>query len=359
MSDSALVRIIRYILAVITIAVTILSIITHYSSVRGGQFELLGFYGLFQPLLMLSSLLLFLYWTIRLKITALLPLFAIVLNWGFISSVYQIPIPVKTTENGKINLTLATYNAQGFKFGQQRPLTVGMMSDFMKEKNVDILCMQEVDYDSTFTIDSIAHSFYYLPYKMVVYSEKQGFNLMVLSRFPILHTTRFRFGKEGNQAMQSDLLIEGDTIRLFNFHLQTTNFRQTKYDLVPENVLWHVYGEAEKTKVVYDILHKNYEKRTEQAAFIQKKIEETSFPILACGDMNSNPSSYTYHQLKGHLKDGFRTCGSGYEYTLLGMYRLYRIDYIFHSEDFIGRSYQSYKMLYSDHKPVIMEMSLK
>jgi len=75
--------------------------------------------------------------------------------------------------------------------------------------------------------------------------------------------------------------------------------------------------------------------------------------------MNSIPSSYAYHQIIGHLKDGFKTCGSGYEYTMLGLYRLYRIDYIFHSDDFEGYSYNSYKLDFSDHKPVIMKLSLK
>jgi len=74
--------------------------------------------------------------------------------------------------------------------------------------------------------------------------------------------------------------------------------------------------------------------------------------------MNSIPSSYTYHQIKSNLKDGFKTCGSGYEYTLIGLFKLYRIDYIFHSDYFKGMDYKSYQLDYSDHKTVIMNLCL-
>jgi len=340
--------------------VSFLSICAFINSRHSGTFEILGFYGLFQPILIILSILLLIYWAIRFKSIVILPILTLALNWSFIGSVYQLPLKQKTVYGaGKVSFNLSTYNAQGFKIGHQRPSIVGVISDFMKEKMVDVLCLQEVDYDSTFTIDSIARSFSYLPHYAFALSEKPGFHLMILSKFPIIRSTHFHFGHEGNQAMQADLLINGDTVRIFNFHLQTTNFNQNKFDIIPENWLWHIYGEAEKSTTVYNILHKNYQKRSIQANFIRKQIKATYFPVIACGDMNSNPSSSTYFQLKGSLKDGFKTCGRGYEYTILGLYRLYRVDYIFHSKDFDGYSYKSYKMRYSDHKPVIMGITLK
>jgi len=361
MRDSALLRIIRYTLAVCTILVSVLSICVYINARHEGSFAISGFYGLFQPILILTSFLLFIYWVIRLSPMAIIPLLAIILNWGFISSSYQLPLSRKTiSKTGKISFHLATYNVQGFKIGNQRAMTVDVVSDFMEEKKVDVLCLQEVDFDSTYTIDSIAKAFHKrMPYYTYALSPKPGFHLMVMSRFPIIRSMHFHFGQEGNQAMQTDLVIEGDTIRLFNFHLQTTNFNQTKFEIVPENWLWNIHGEAKKSTTVYNILQHNYQKRTVQADFIRKQIAATTYPILSCGDMNSIPSSYTYFQMKGPLKDGFKTAGRGYEYTLLGLYRLYRVDYIFHSKDFDGYSYQSYKLRYSDHKPVVMGVTFK
>ncbi|MDD4921396.1 MAG: endonuclease/exonuclease/phosphatase family protein [Bacteroidales bacterium] len=285
----------------------------------------------------------------------LLPLIALILNFGFIGTVFQFPRKADEAKVGNSHIKIGSYNIHGFKFGL-RPLTVRMISDFMKENEVTILCLQEVDYDSVYTIDSIANAFDYLPYRALAKSEVPGFNLMVLSKYPIVNSTRIRFHRSANQAMFTDLLIHKDTIRVFNFHLQTTNFNQARFPLVPQSWFWDLSGEARKSMTVYDVLTFNYRKRIKQANYIHSEIEKTTYPTLVCGDMNSIPASHTYHQIKGHhLHDGFTTCGSGYEYTMKGLYRLYRIDYIFHTEDFKGYSYHSYLLDYSDHKPVIME----
>jgi endonuclease/exonuclease/phosphatase family metal-dependent hydrolase len=359
MGDNAFLRILRFILTCLTLFVSLLSIGTLISSYRGGFLEVFAFYGLFQPLMILLNLLLFIFWIIRLRIIAFFPLLALFLNISFIGAVYQFPFRKKNVERETdTKITLATYNVHGFYYGQ-RPLTVSMVSDFMKEKEVDVLCLQEMDFDSTYTVDSIRKAFHYLPYHSEALSEKIGFHLMVLSKYPILQSNRYRFGNEGNQAMQADLLVKGDTVRLFNFHLQTTNFNQTKFKFIPGNWIWTPSEEAAKTETVYNVVQNNFRKRTEQAAFIRKKILASKYPTLVCGDMNAIPSSYTYNQVKSNLMDGFKICGSGYEYTLLGLYRLYRIDYIFHSRDFAGYNYKSYPLDFSDHKTVIMNLGLK
>jgi len=358
MGSNALLRIVRFFIALITLIIAVLTICAYIGSKHGGAFQIFAFYGLFQPLLILSNFVLLVYWSVRLKGWAIVPLIAIILNIGYIGAVYQIPWKKNKAEvSAQQHFKLATYNVKGFYHGL-RPLTVSMISDFMKEKEVNVICFQEVDYDSTFTIDSIAKAFSYLPYRSVAISEREGFSLMVLSKFPISHSIRIRFGNEGNQAMLTDLAINGDTIRLFNFHLQTTNFNQTRFPIVPQNWLWDLSGETEKSMSVYDVLINNFRKRTQQAAFLHQEMLRSPHPILACGDMNSNPSSYTYHQIKGNLHDGFKTCGSGYEYTLEGLRKLFRIDYIFHSREFRGYNYTSYPLDYSDHRPVIMELSL-
>lgn len=358
MRDSATLRIISFFIALFTLIASTLTIFTFIGANYGGAFQIFAFYALFQPIFIILDFIFLVYWAIRLNLLAFMPLVALLLNLGFISSVYQVPLKHNKSKDVNPRIVTATYNVKGFCHGQ-RSLTVSMISDFMKEKNVDILCLQEMDFDTTYTVDSIARAFHYLPYRAIALSEREGFNLMILSKFPIIHSTRIRYGDEGNQAMWADLLIQNDTIRLFNFHLQTTNFNQARFPLVPENWLWDLSGEVEKSMTVYDVLMENFRKRTIQAQFLRKQIKNTKYPVLVCGDMNSNPSSYTYHLIKGDLNDGFRSCGSGYEYTLKELHKLYRIDYIFHSSNFKGIEYKSYMLDYSDHKPVIMSVRLK
>jgi len=360
MRNNAFLRIIRFFITLFTIFAAGMSILAYIGSHFGGFFQVFAFYGLIQPILIILNFLFLIYWAFKLEFWFWLPLLALILNFGFIKSVYQLPGNAKTTDViGDAPVTIDTYNVHGFYHGI-RSLTASMISEFMKAKKVDILCFQEVDLDSVYTLDSLANTFHYLPYKSYAQSKVKGFNLLILSKYPIIKSSIVRFAASGNQAMWADLLIKKDTVRIINFHLQTTNFNQAKFPLVPEHWLFNLSDEAKKSMSVYRILNTNAKKRLIQANFIHSLIKKTSYPTLVCGDMNSNPASYTYHQIKGHeLKDGFITCGSGYEYTMKGLKKLYRIDYIFHTKDFSGESYKSYLLDYSDHKTVIMKLFLK
>ena len=359
MEKSAFRRIIGFIIVLLTFFAATLSLLAFISANFGGAFQIFAFYGLFQPLLIILNFIFLIFWILRLKIWLFLPLIALILNYEFITSVYQIPKKADETYNaGNSCIRIGTYNVQGFCHGQ-RPLTVSLISEFMKEKEVDILCFQELDADSVYTVDSIAKAFSFLPNRSLAQSDIPGFSLMIFSKFPIIKSRKIHFQNSENQAMWADLLINDDTIRVFNFHLQTTNFNQAKFPLIPENWLWNLSGEAQKSMTVYEVLQENFRKRTRQADLIQSEITHTKYPTLVCGDMNSNPASHTYHQIKGNLHDGFKTGGSGYEYTYMDLHKLYRIDYIFHSDHFKGSKYNSYLLDYSDHKPVIMALSLK
>lgn len=73
-----------------------------------------------------------------------------------------------------------------------------------------------------------------------------------------------------------------------------------------------------RAKAVKDLVLKmksNYLKRAEQADTIHAEIERSPYPVLVCGDFNDTPASYTYRQIRKGLIDGFRDCGSDYQYT--------------------------------------------
>jgi endonuclease/exonuclease/phosphatase family metal-dependent hydrolase len=358
MNESESHKIIKVIIIFFTLIFAILAIIACLGTYYGIYFQSFAFFGLFQPIISISNILLLIYWVFKKNKWAFIPLFALILNIEYLSSVFQFPKLSKneiTVEDS--HFRICTYNIKGLNYGLIS-LTTSMISEFMKDKKVDILCLQEFEFDSKFNIDSISRSFDYLPYKSVIVGDKSGLGLAILSKYKILRSTRIHFGKEGIHAMSTDLLINGDTVRLFSFHLQTTNLNQTKFYVRPGNMIWDFAGEMQKSMTVYESLIHNFQKRIIQADFLRSKINVTPYPTIVCGDMNSNPSSYTYHLVKGRLKDGFKTCGTGYEYTYNGLFKLYRIDYIFHSDEFQGIEYKSYNLNFSDHRPVILEVIL-
>lgn len=111
-----------------------------------------------------------------------------------------------------------------------------------------------------------------------------------------------------------------------------------------------------RAKAVKDLVLKmksNYRKRAEQADMIHAEIKCSPYPVLVCGDFNDTPASYTYHRVRKDLVDGFRDCGSGYQYTFRQLYKLWRIDYVFYSESLKGCECYSPETSYSDHNMVV------
>lgn len=116
-----------------------------------------------------------------------------------------------------------------------------------------------------------------------------------------------------------DIQIGGQAIRVISCHLQTTNFSR-KRKLIDDPALLHADAQQVE-EVVQDItqeLDKNFKLRATQADVVRQVIDTTRIPTIVCGDFNDTPSSYTYHRIKGNMKDSFKSNGNGYAYTVPG-----------------------------------------
>lgn len=356
---SIMFRTFRFFMEILTIFILFLCILCAINPFYGDQFPILENCSTILPLTLIACFFLIIYWAFSLSAWVFVPIFSILINIGFIGSVYQISRNKNEVGlNEKTKITICTYNIKGLKYGNI-DLTCQLISEFAEKMKVDLLCFQEFDTASGFSVDSIKNKFKNLEYKSIVFGNKPGFGLAVFSKFPIIKTKRISFASTGNQAMLSELLIGNYKVKLMNFHLQTTNFNQVKKPFVPGYWFWDMKNEAEKTRTVLDKLNNNFVKRLKQGEIISSIIDSTNCPILVCGDMNANPASFSYYQIKSSLIDGFREAGIGYEYTYRMFLKLFRTDYIFHSDDFSGINYKSYELQFSDHKPVVFEMYLK
>lgn len=351
-------RTFRFIMEVLTLFILFLCILSALNPFFGNSYPLFENCSTIQPITLLVCLFLLIFWSVSSSKWVFVPIISLIISIGYIGSVFHIPGLSKSESTlNNSTIKICSYNIHGFKYGKI-DLTVQMISGFMRDNNVGILCLQEFDSTSEYNANSIKAQFHFLPYKTIVYSEQPGFALAVFSKYPILHSSRISFTSSGNQAMWSDLLVDSDTVRVFNLHMQTTNFNQIKLPIVPGYWFWDMRGEAQKTKYILDKLNSNFSKRLKQGEILSACINSVNYSVLVCCDMNANPASYSYYQIKGYLKDGFKTAGSGYEYTYRRLFNLFRTDYIFHSENFSGIQYKSFDLYYSDHKPVIMELFL-
>lgn len=354
--------------SILTIATLILSGITIAGS-YAGQYSptesvIMPLLGISMPVLLIANLLVGISWAITRKWWALVPLFAIFFNWNYLTAVIQfnsrkeVKGSTASYEQQFPPITLATYNVHSFG-NEITGYSCKEIAHYMKRQGVDIICFQEFEDNQYFTMDSIKQVLSNWQYAAIPSQDSiQGILPIVLfSRYPIIKQQFITYPESFNCSMFCDVIINKDTIRIINNHLQTTSVSQNRKRwekaLSSNNSRRELSAMEETTKT----LHGNFVKRAEQIDSVCRIIDASPYPVIVCGDFNSLPSSYTYHQLSKRLKDGFKTCGRGYMYTYRYYKCLLRIDYIFHPAAFEGLDYYSPKQEFcSDHNPVIMKM---
>ena len=326
--------------------VSLLAFVARYAS--GGIAIWISFFSLiFLPVIGANLLLLVIACLIKAKKWIMLPLIALSLQVGNLSAVWQFPAS-KVSEPKGIPLTVITYNASHFYWDRQ--YTLHDAANYLETLRPDILCMQEAPGTDCYNADSIRHTFRYLPYQVNSF-RTDHLPLTIYSRYPIRKVKTAYYLNSMNLTMVADIRIDNQDIRVISNHLQTTSVNQYRGIITaPDKPLKY------RLKAIKDLLSalkKNFGLRARQAQFVRNEIEQSPYPVLVCGDFNDTPASFAYHHIKGNLTDGFRECGKGYQYTFRQLKKLWRIDYILHSKDFVGTTCYSPDLPYSDHNPVV------
>lgn len=321
-----------------------------------------AFSGLFMPVILIGNLFLLIFWGCHRKIWLILPLITILLNYNYLFSIFQNPwkkLPV-ISDAGKV-LHIASYNVEGFYEISHSPRGYALLRKLPLE-NIDILCVQEhceeVNLDSATIRERIP-----LPFRCTFFNRRTSwanFGISVYSRHPIIRHTDIDFHSETNAAMWVDILVEQDTIRVFNNHLQTTNVSLNKKKYYEYKSVKNWKGQAHTLVNLLEQLKENFQIRARQSQLVRQIIDTTRYPVIVCGDFNDTPVSYAFNHIRSHgLTDGFRTCGKGYGHSFKGIKGLLRIDFIAYDSHFVGLTYDSPSLPGSDHNPIVMELLLK
>lgn len=350
-------KVIRTLAFLISLLVFLTSLGALFNSYLNQGPAILTLCGLMLPVTLIISLLLLIFWLTMRSFWALLPVATLLLSYTFIAAVFQ----PKGGHSEKVEATLlplklCSYNIQGVRYGQA-DLTLRLLADFVEQSNIDILCLQEMDEGLKAFTDSLLATKTGLRYSVTAPGSQPGFALSVHSRFPLVNATDIQFKQTGNHALQVDLFAYGDTLRLYNIHLQTTHYNQHKHGLKPNDWVWNLGDEQSRAGQLINSLQTNTTKRNNQTAVLMASIRASPIPVIACGDFNAHPASYTYTAFRQVLEDGFRTAGKGYEYTYRYLGNLLRIDYFFHDKALKGLSYASHELDFSDHKAVVFTLS--
>jgi endonuclease/exonuclease/phosphatase family metal-dependent hydrolase len=157
--------------------------------------------------------------------------------------------------------------------------------------------------------------------------------------------------------MYIDILVNSDTIRIINIHLQSINFQPEDYQYL-DRVTTEGKADTRASRRIGSRLKRAFLLRSTQSKIVADVIEKSPYPLIICGDFNDTPVSFAFHTIRdaGDLKSTFCEKGSGFGITYGGEFPNFQIDHILCSQQFKILSYKTINKKLSDHYPVVAEI---
>lgn len=311
-------------------------------------FPLLSVLTLFLPMMLIVNCLFFIYWGIQFKRQILLSSIVLLLGITFINKFYNFSSSAFTEE--KKDIKVMSYNVRLFnKFEWSDKKTVPIeISDFLKSKQPDILCIQEFSNAPEF-------DYSYFPYQFILSKgNKIKTGQAIFSNFKIINSGEITFPNSNNNVIFADLEREKDTIRIYNMHLQSINITPDVNEL---NEDLQVMNQT-KSERMFKRMSTAFKMQQQQAEILMEHQKDCNYPIIVCGDMNNSAFSYVYRIIRGDLQDSFEEAGSGFGKSYDFRYYPARIDYIFADKKFEIKHFDNFpQVIDSDHFPILSVLS--
>lgn len=317
------------------------------------QLPLLSLAGLAFPFMLVANVLFLPLWLLVYPRYIIVPLITFLLCIGQIRTFF--PINFERQHIPKNSLKVLSYNILSPNINASNTNKENAVIAYLEEADADIICLQEFHFLPLKNRKKLLDKYPYKSYLVSNDSESEARYLGCLSKFPILSVENLKFDSSSNGCSKYRILHEGDTIVVYNCHLQSNGLNgehKSAYELMLTNP-----KEQIRNKDIKELIKKlrdSAAKRATQTDIVMADFEkETSPYIIVCGDFNDSPISYTCSRLKKRLDDAYTASGNGpgISYNRNKLY--YRIDHILHS-----RQFKAYKCIVdrsikiSDHYPI-------
>ena len=359
------------ILFLIIYFIFLISLLVSYLSpyINPKNFWLFAFFGLAYPYLLLANIVFLIWWIIRWKKLYWLSLLCILIGWPNMKHFFHLSFDHDTSER-KDEIKILSYNIRLFDLYNwtHQKNTRNKIFSFLEDESADILCLQEFfqsdngPFKMLDTLSNITKSKdHHVEYTLT--RRKDHWGMATFSKYPIINKGKITFKTTSNNiCIFSDLKIGNDTVRVYNVHFQSISFGNADYkfmDVLKEkNDTLDAEDIEIASKNILRRLKRAFVKRAGQTDKVLEHIGSCSYPVIVCGDFNDTPFSYTYHSFNEKLQDAFMENGSGIGSTYLGSFPSYRIDYIFHSDNFMASGFDIAPTELSDHYPLISRLKL-
>ncbi len=305
-----LVRIVLLIVHLVVLSLLAGTIFNAYISPK--SFPYFNFLSLGFPFLMISNVLIIVFWIFSFKKRAVV---FIIITVFFLTPIRRwINYVPKTETKGKI-INVITFNNKNSFYGKAR------VESFLDSK-----------YEHQIHGSIVS---FYTNHKVL----KQG-DIDFLSN---------------GEAKYLDVEIDGKKIRFINIYLEP--FQLHKSMVKPSS---SIEVNEVKAKGLVKRFIPVFKIHSEQVDILKEFIQQSPYPVILGGDFNSVPNSYEYYTINSLLNDAFLDGGSGSGTSFHDYKFPIRIDYLFTSKEIICQKYsidRTEKM--SDHYPVLAEFSFK
>lgn len=321
-----------------------------------------AFFGLAFPFLFVLNFIFIVYWVVQFKTAFIFGLIAFGIAVPTAYRYVQFSIKKNKTETKQLKIT--SYNCMLFdlynwqKNHETRPKIMNSLIDLKS----DILCLQEFytseqkgDYNNVDSLQTILKMPYYHCEYTTTLRDFDHWGVATFSKYPIIKKGKIVFNTTSNNiCIYSDIIVNKDTFRVYNVHLQSVNFSKKDNQFLEDVISKEKNAEDEMTnsKNILRRLKRAFIKRTMQVDMITLHMKLCPYKIVLCGDFNETAASYSYQQLSRHLNDSFIEKGLGFGRTYAGKWPQFRIDYILHDKKLNCSDYRRSDETYTDHYPI-------
>ena len=349
------------ILRIVNILVALALLLAYASTfVPPSKFSILALFGLTYPVWLLSNVLfVILYALSKKKKRVLISLVVLVVGFNIHGSFYRVAAGNDEKPESS-DLSVMTYNVRSFDRFEylEGEKTRAAIVNLIIDAEADVMCFQEFFYSgnegSASTKNKILNNTGANGIHEMYTHHMNGdrhFGLATVSKYPIINKGEIPFDNDINNAcIFTDVVVQNDTVRIFNAHLSSIRFKKADYQFI-ENINEDTLVKDNLIRIGEKLLLA-YKKREVQTQKIIEEINKSPFPVVLCGDFNDSPVSYTYRKFSSVLDDTFRSQGSGLQSTYIGKFPSFRIDYVMSTPEYACTSFKTFQDKLSDHKAV-------
>jgi endonuclease/exonuclease/phosphatase family metal-dependent hydrolase len=304
------------------------------------KFAFLSVLSLAVPLLIIINILFIIYWLLKVKKQLLLSVIVLAIGYSYLFSLYKFSSSKNISDAE--NISIMNYNVRLFNLFEWIPDTLVKQKivNFITEKQPDILSMQDYRPDEALHLND-----YYKYEELSGKKVKNG--QAIFSKYPIIKSGSLEFPNTSNNAIYADIVKNGDTIRIYNVHLQSLRIDPTSVKL-----------DLETSENLFNRVSNTFKLQQSQTELFLAHKNKCPYKMIICGDFNNTAYSYVYKEIKGDLQDAFVEAGNGFGRTFNFKFFPVRIDFILIDDSFTINAFKTFDIQLSDHYPIMAKIKL-